>query len=174
MGSPETLRSVLIGKPSRYELETALNNMRRLWKQDPRGFGQELLAVAEWLSQFTRVVPQVPHTHPNFHTLKERWREIQGGDELTPFDNQFLEFHAENPIVYKELAKLAREGIAKGAQRIGIRMLWEVMRWNLTVVTEDLFSEYKLNNNYHSRYARLMMAEESDLVGVFELRQLKS
>ena len=33
--------------------------------------------------------------------------------------------------------------------------------------------DFKLNNNYVSRYARLIMAQEADLEGVFETRERK-
>jgi hypothetical protein len=90
-----------------------------------------------------------------------------------PSAARFAAFHAENPQVYSELLRLAREARALGAQRIGIKMLWEVMRWNLTVRIQRADGEFKLNNNYHSRYAR-MLQREPDLAGCFELRELKT
>ena len=93
---------------------------------------------------------------------------------LTLYDRRFLSFHALNPRVYEELVRLAREATGHGHTKIGVRMIWEVMRWNLTIRTFDPFSDFKLNDHYHSRYARLIMIQEPDLFGVFELRQLKS
>lgn len=88
-------------------------------------------------------------------------------------DERFREFHAANPQVYAELLKLARQAVAQGhRRRVGIRMLWEVMRWNLTVrVKAD--GQFRLNDHYHSRYSRLLM-QEPDLAGIFEVRALKS
>jgi len=51
-------------------------------------------------------------------------------------------------------------------------MLWEVLRWNRFLATADP-EAWKLNNNYHSRYARLLMTNNPELAGVFELRELK-
>lgn len=87
-------------------------------------------------------------------------------------DLKFWEFHLQNPQVYQTLVFFARQARAAGKQRIGIRMLWERMRWEFFIQTNDASSDFKLNNNYHSRYARLIMASEPDLVGAFEIRAL--
>ena len=44
------------------------------------------------------------------------------------------------------------------------------MRWNRFLRNET----YELNNNYHSRYARLIMQKEPGLAGIFDTRELKS
>jgi hypothetical protein len=93
---------------------------------------------------------------------------------LLTHKERFLAFHHENPQVYKELVRLARQAKARGRNRLGIRMLWEVMRWNLTIVTVDPNSEFKLNDHYHSRYARRIMKKEDDLTGIFAIRELKT
>lgn len=82
----------------------------------------------------------------------------------------FLRFHHENPHVYKELVRLSRQLIEHGTRRIGIKMLFEVLRWQHLIRTRG--DDFKLNNNYHSYYARMIMAREPDLRGVFELRKL--
>jgi hypothetical protein len=87
-------------------------------------------------------------------------------------DRQFAEFHANNPSVYAELAALARQAKARGRTRVGIKMLYEVVRWQRFVASTG--DDYFLNNNYHSRYARLLMAQEPDLRGLFELRAIKT
>lgn len=85
---------------------------------------------------------------------------------------RFEAFHAANPRVYATLVRLAREAHAVGHQRVGIAMLFEVARWQLSVVTTG--DDFKLNNSWRSRYARLIMAQEQDLAGVFETRELLS
>lgn len=92
----------------------------------------------------------------------------------TPFDQTFWAFHEKNPIIYDTLVRLARRALQRRRRQIGVRMLWEAMRWELTVETVDPNSDYKLNDHYTSRYARLMMAREPDLLGAFELRGLRS
>ncbi len=54
-------------------------------------------------------------------------------------------------------------------------MQFEVLRWEWTIAgLPDDAEEWKLNNNYTSRYARLIMDENPLLVGLFELRELKA
>lgn len=93
----------------------------------------------------------------------------------TEGDRKFLEFHRDNPNVYKVLAAFARRAKQLGRhRRLGVRMLWERMRWELLIETRDPHSDYKLNDHYHSRYARLLMQQEQDLWNIFELRELRS
>lgn len=83
----------------------------------------------------------------------------------------FEAFHERHPGVYMALRELALKAVRRGRRRIGIGMLWEVLRWNLWIDTGE---EQMLNNNYRSRYARMMMDLEPELAGVFELRELRS
>lgn len=85
-------------------------------------------------------------------------------------EEAFAAFHAANPHVYAELVALAREARGRGVARLGIGMLFEVLRWRVALRTGG--DEFKLNNNYRSYYARLVMLREPDLDGVFETRQL--
>lgn len=87
---------------------------------------------------------------------------------------RFEAFHVANPWVYDALVTLAREMVARGRNRVGVKMLFEVLRWEWYRATADPSSEFKLNNNYTSRYARLIAECEPDLVGVFETRELKA
>jgi len=87
---------------------------------------------------------------------------------------RFEEFHAANPHVAQCLATLARRMIAKGRDRIGMKMLFEVLRWEYYLHTDDPNSDYKLNNTMTSRYARLLEETHADLRGVFETRQLRA
>ena len=82
----------------------------------------------------------------------------------------FLEFHRANPKVYEALVALAR-GYQRQGKKAGIKHLWEVARWQLIAETKG--EEFKLNNNYTSRYARLIMRTEFDLQDFFEVRELQ-
>lgn len=85
----------------------------------------------------------------------------------------FEAFHTANPWVYDALVTLARDLRARGHERVGMKMLFEVLRWNWMLTTSSP-DGFKLNNNMTSRYARLIMDNEPDLAGVFELRELKA
>lgn len=82
---------------------------------------------------------------------------------------RFEKFHADNPLVYQTLVKLAREWVAEhGSKKLGIRVIWEVARWEIIKSTRN--ADYKLNDHLTSYYARLIMAQEPDLADVFETR----
>lgn len=88
-------------------------------------------------------------------------------------DERFAEFHALHPEVYVELVKRTREALAAApGRRVGIRMVWERMRWHFHV--NGGLDGFKLNDGLTSRYSRLIMAQEPDLAGVFETRELRS
>lgn len=91
-------------------------------------------------------------------------------DDVT-IRSRFRAFHAENPLVYHELVALAKDLRRRGHDRIGIGMLFEVLRWKRMLATRG--DEFKLNNDYRSRYARLIMFREPDLRGIFETRRIR-
>ena len=90
------------------------------------------------------------------------------GTEPT-IQEQFAQFHRENPHVYRGLVRLARIAKSEGRERYGIKALFEVLRWYDMVQTKS--DEFRLNNNYTALYARLIMRREPDLKGFFELRE---
>jgi len=85
---------------------------------------------------------------------------------------RFERFHADNPHIYAELVRMSRRLVASGRRHFGVGMLWETLRYRVAITT-DSDDEFKLNDHYRSRYARLIMASEPDLAGVFELRELR-
>ena len=82
----------------------------------------------------------------------------------------FLDFHARNPQVYLTLRTLAREWRRAGKGKCGARMLWETLRWKLSLQIEgdDVFL---LNDHAIAFYARALMRFEPDLAGMFDLRR---
>ena len=94
---------------------------------------------------------------------------------LIPDSNylKFIKFHEENPFVYQRLKELAIEWKEAGHDKIGIAMLYEVMRWTAGLKNKDI-DGYTLNNNYKAYYARMLMFNESSLRGMFEVRGIKS
>lgn len=87
---------------------------------------------------------------------------------------QFEQFHADNPWVYDTLVRMTRQMRSRGVGKIGMGQLFEVLRWHHSMTTMDANSEFKLNNNYRSRYSRLIMESETDLLGVYEIRRLRA
>jgi hypothetical protein len=87
-------------------------------------------------------------------------------------DEAFEIFHRENPHIYRNLRVLALAAVRSGRPRVGIRLLWEQLRWQYTMNTKHDERDYAMNDHYHSRYARLLMRQEPELAGVFETRRL--
>ena len=88
--------------------------------------------------------------------------------EISPHE-RFEKFHAANPQVYTSLVSLARQVLERNrARKMGIGMLYEVLRWNRYLQT-DSEDGYRLPNNFKPAYARLIMEQEPDLDGVFNL-----
>ena len=87
-------------------------------------------------------------------------------------EQRFLEFHYDNPHVYRELVKLCNIAHRNDSKKVGIGMLFEVLRWNHGVVTNG--EKFKMCNDYRSRYARLIMEHNEHLRGIFNVRDLKS
>lgn len=88
-------------------------------------------------------------------------------------EERFELFHRDNPKVYAMLVSLCREvRDRKPLAKIGIAMLWERMRWFFAFEVAGE-KEYKLNNDFRSRYARLLM-KEPGLKDLFETRALRA
>lgn len=88
---------------------------------------------------------------------------------LTP-DEAFERFHANNPHVYDVLVRAARLYREQtGHAKCGMSLLYGRARWVLAVETDE--GDPGLNNNYMAYYARLVMALEPDLDGMFDLRR---
>lgn len=83
---------------------------------------------------------------------------------------RFERFHSKNLSVYTKLVGLAREVKARGRGHYGIEPLFARLRWHFEFETEG--DSFKLNNNYTSRYARLIMENEPDLRGFFRTRPI--
>lgn len=85
-------------------------------------------------------------------------------------EREFNDFHADHPEIYAELVRLARQWRSAGHERLGIATLFEVLRWQ-SHLNGAHDGGYKLNNNYRALYARLIMAKNVDLAGLFETRE---
>lgn len=92
--------------------------------------------------------------------------------EADSISERFRRFHSANPEVYRNLVNLARQLKRSGRDSYGIVGLYEVLRYDASLKTDG--KPFKLSNDYRSRYARLIMAQEPDLEGFFKTRELSS
>lgn len=88
-------------------------------------------------------------------------------------EDRFRAFHEANPWVYDRLRILALDMVGRGHKRIGIGQLWEVLRWQYARATTS-GDGLKLNNDYRSRYARLLAENTPELAEAFETRRLRT
>lgn len=86
---------------------------------------------------------------------------------------RFEQFNVEHPEVYAYLLNLCYEVRGRGFQRYGIRSLWERVRWHFQV-EKQMGADFKLNDHFHSRYARKLIEDHPELEGFFELRRLSA
>jgi hypothetical protein len=87
---------------------------------------------------------------------------------------KFEIFNFDNPWVYEGFVSMARKAKERGRNKIGMKLLTEVMRWDYYMHTTDANSDFKLCNNYTSRYSRLIEQQEPDLKGFFTMRELQA
>lgn len=85
---------------------------------------------------------------------------------------RFESFHELNAWVYEALETLTQDWLDRGRTRIGIKMLFEILRWQYGRQTTG--SDFKLDNNMTSRYARLLIENHPEWSAVFQTRELKS
>lgn len=82
---------------------------------------------------------------------------------------RFERFHAKNPHVYTALARLARRWrAATGRQKQSVQRLIEIARCDEDICTGE---DPEINNDHAAYYARLLMLQEPDLAGMFEIRR---
>ncbi|MFI1100239.1 hypothetical protein [Streptomyces melanogenes] len=107
---------------------------------------------------------------PLFGTVQPVRHPTDVGD-LT-IQQRFEAFHELNPWVFRSLTRMTADCAAKGFARIGIGMLFELLRYQYGVATEG--DEFALNNSFRSRYVRLLLAEHPEWTPLFEVRALRA
>jgi hypothetical protein len=88
--------------------------------------------------------------------------------EPTVSEARFLAHVEANPDVYEALRRFALEAKRHGRRRLGMKALYERVRWYTQI--ESRGEAFKLNNNWTAFYARLLMQNEPELAGFFETR----
>lgn len=71
-------------------------------------------------------------------------------------DERFAAFHAANPWVYRTLERLAADWLERGHRKVGIKALFEVIRWQHGRRTSG-DQGFRCNNDFTSRYARILL-----------------
>lgn len=86
---------------------------------------------------------------------------------------RFERFHAGHPDVYSLFKRFAFELLRTGHRRYGAKSIMERIRWHVAT-SSGASEDFKLNNIYTSRYARMLIEEHPEFEGFFELRALQA
>lgn len=78
---------------------------------------------------------------------------------------------AANPWVLPLVESLVNAWLSKGHKRVGIKQVWEVVRWQYGTTTGDAF---KANNNFTSRVARDLIALHPEWADAIQTRELRA
>jgi hypothetical protein len=81
----------------------------------------------------------------------------------------FAVFHRDNPHVFSVLVTRTRTLLARGHKRVGMKMLFETLRWDHMLKTDGR-EPFKLNNNYTAFYSRFIEGAYPELKGVYTKR----
>ena len=93
--------------------------------------------------------------------------------ELGTIQARFEKFDRENPRVYELYRRFAQQ-LREHRSRCGISLITERIRWEVAITTNDETQDFKISNDYRSRYARKLMAEVPELRGFFVIKQLRT
>jgi hypothetical protein len=102
----------------------------------------------------------LPGLRPERHlTLQERFEEWLATSDGT--------------LVYESILDRARRLRDRGWTHFGIAALWEAARYDRAIQVGPN-AGFKLNNDFRSRMARLIMDAHPEFDGFFETRELKA
>ncbi|WP_406463385.1 hypothetical protein OH768_47955 [Streptomyces sp. NBC_01622] len=82
--------------------------------------------------------------------------------------DRFLAFDAQHPYVYRALERLTADRLAAGGTRVGLKALFEDLRWQLPAGVRGL------NNSFASLYARRLIEDHPQWASAFELRRRRT
>ncbi|MFJ4010294.1 hypothetical protein [Streptomyces sp. NPDC090026] len=85
---------------------------------------------------------------------------------------RFEAFHQLNPWILDQLEALTADCVDRGLKRVGIGMLFEVLRWQYGRATRG--EPWKLNNDFRSRYVRTLLELHPEWSPLFETRGLRA
>ncbi|MFC8449507.1 hypothetical protein [Kitasatospora sp. NPDC057223] len=86
---------------------------------------------------------------------------------------RFEQFHALNGWVFAELERLTAECIEAKFAKVSLGMLFELIRYSYGRATLSA-DDFALNNDYRSRYARLLIEQHPEWATYFEVRALRT
>lgn len=92
--------------------------------------------------------------------------------EKTQYD-KFMEFHTNNPQVYKRFEKYALQAIRAGRKKYSHWVIIGLVRWDYEVKTKSS-DDFKINNNHIAYFARMFMLAHPEHDGFFNIKSMKN
>lgn len=90
---------------------------------------------------------------------------------IEPERRSWEDFAEANPRVLAALIRWTEEARARGAGRVGMRSLFERIRWDPAFATDG--EPFKINNSWTPTAARMIAQLRPDLAGLFEMRAVR-
>jgi hypothetical protein len=87
-------------------------------------------------------------------------------------DERFALYHKRRPEVWSLFKQYAYQVRSTGRKRFSADAILHRIRWYHYVEQGD--ESFKINDDYSSRYARKLIAEDPTFAGFFETRRLRS
>lgn len=132
----------------------------------------EVDPVPQWKRWRRRIVKTPVRTpDPELQLPLPEAPDMTPGDEQKTIAARFEAFHRAHPEAYACLLAMALADLAEGAQRIGMKDLWERLRKHGRATGD---SPYKLNNIFTRCYADLLAAADPRLAARIERRVRKA
>ena len=88
----------------------------------------------------------------------------------TDMIDRAINFHNDNPIVFKTFSKIAFETLNGGRKKYSSDMVWNVMRWHVNVKLKYK-TDKKFNDHYKAFFTRLFIAKYPRNEKFFEIRK---
>lgn len=86
----------------------------------------------------------------------------------------FENFNNSNPHVFEAIEKEAWRAVSNGKKKFSVKSIVNYVRWNYFMTTKDADSEFKINDAFTSRYARMLISKHPEMGRMIELRNLRS
>lgn len=106
-----------------------------------------------------------------FDGIREK-RTFHRKPKAPAIQDRFELWIQQNPQALSLFIKYANEARESGRKHYSIKAIIERVRWHVAIQTRG--DDFKINDHWSSRLARLLMQKDPRLEGFFELRKLRA
>lgn len=121
------------------------------------------------MSTYVPTLPPPAH-HPQLALPLPNLVEPDYAPDAT-LQQRFEAWLAANPWVVPTVERLVQRLVDAGRTRVGIKQVWEVLRYEYGATTGD---EFRANNSWTSRMARLLIELHPEWEPLIETRALRA